>query len=35
MSLEVLDHAIEPFFKTRGNDGGTGLDLPIVYNFSR
>jgi len=35
MPKEILDHAIEPFFTTRADQGGTGLGLSIVYGFIR
>ena len=35
MSLDVLNHAIEPFYTTRETEGGTGLGLSIVYGFIR
>lgn len=35
MSPEVVDHAFEPYFTTRTNQGGTGLGLAIVYGFVR
>ncbi|AXI49054.1 hybrid sensor histidine kinase/response regulator [Sulfitobacter sp. SK012] len=35
MPLDILDHAIEPFFTTREAEGGTGLGLSIVYGFIR
>jgi signal transduction histidine kinase len=35
MSPEVADHAFEPYFTTRPNQGGTGLGLAIVYGFVR
>jgi signal transduction histidine kinase len=35
MTPEVADHAVEPYFTTRPNQGGTGLGLAIVYGFVR
>jgi PAS domain S-box-containing protein len=32
---DVLAHAIEPFFTTKGPDKGTGLGLSQVYGFAR
>lgn len=35
MSATVLARAIEPFYTTRADVGGTGLSLSIVYGFIR
>jgi len=35
MSPEVVDKAFEPYFTTRGGDGGAGLGLAMVYGFVR
>jgi CheY-like chemotaxis protein len=35
MSPDVLAHAVEPFFTTRGDGTGTGLGLAMVYGFIR
>ena len=33
MTPDVQRQAFDPFFTTRRNEGGTGLDLHIVYNL--
>lgn len=33
MEEDVLSHALEPFFTTRADGGGTGLGLSMVYGF--
>ena len=35
MSPEVLEHALEPFFTTKGVGQGSGLGLPMVYGFTK
>ena len=35
MSQEVLQHAIEPFFTTKGPGKGTGLGLSSVFGFAK
>ena len=35
MSPEVLEHAFEPFFTTRGVGAGSGLGLSQVYGFAK
>ncbi|EJT05951.1 ATP-binding protein [Rhizobium sp. CCGE 510] len=35
MSPEVVDKAFEPYFTTRGVQGGAGLGLAMVYGFVR
>ncbi len=35
MSAEAIDRAFEPYFTTRGSDGGAGLGLAVVYGFVR
>ncbi|TRL41269.1 two-component system sensor histidine kinase NtrB [Rhizobium straminoryzae] len=35
MSQEIADKAFEPYFTTRGNEGGAGLGLAMVYGFVR
>ena len=35
MSQDVLDHALEPFFTTKGAGKGSGLGLSMVYGFAR
>lgn len=35
MSAEVLEHAVEPFFTTKGDRDGSGLGLSMVYGFAQ
>ncbi len=35
MSAEAVDKAFEPYFTTRGSEGGAGLGLAMVYGFVR
>ncbi len=35
MSAEVLSHAVEPFYSTKGPGGGSGLGLSVVDGFVR
>ncbi|RWY64178.1 ATP-binding protein [Rhizobium sp. WSM1325] len=35
MSPEAVDKAFEPYFTTRGAEGGAGLGLAVVYGFVR
>lgn len=35
MSPEAVDKAFEPYFTTRGDEGGAGLGLAMVYGFIR
>ncbi len=34
-SPEALSHALDPFFTTKRNDEGSGLGLPMVYDFAQ
>ena len=34
MTQSVLDQAVQPFFTTKGPDGGSGLGLSMVYGFA-
>jgi light-regulated signal transduction histidine kinase (bacteriophytochrome)/ActR/RegA family two-component response regulator len=34
MSADVLRHAADPFFTTKGTGKGTGLGLPMVFGFA-
>ncbi|MGI9505445.1 MAG: ATP-binding protein, partial [Geminicoccaceae bacterium] len=34
MTPEILDQAAQPFFTTKGPDGGSGLGLSMVYGFA-
>nr|WP_232831421.1 HAMP domain-containing sensor histidine kinase [Pseudogemmobacter bohemicus] len=33
MEAAILERAFDPFFTTRGREGGTGLGLPICQNL--
>ncbi|MDP6563313.1 MAG: PAS domain S-box protein [Alphaproteobacteria bacterium] len=35
MSLEVLEHVLEPFYTTKAQGEGTGLGLSMVYGFAK
>ncbi|WP_341234258.1 ATP-binding protein [uncultured Sulfitobacter sp.] len=35
MSEETIQHAIEPFFTTKGVGKGTGLGLPMAFGFAK
>jgi signal transduction histidine kinase len=35
MTSEAVDKAFEPYFTTRGDQGGAGLGLAMVYGFVR
>jgi signal transduction histidine kinase len=35
MTAEAVDKAFEPYFTTRGDQGGAGLGLAVVYGFVR
>lgn len=35
MTPEAVDKAFEPYFTTRGDHGGAGLGLAMVYGFVR
>ncbi|SFS70141.1 His Kinase A (phospho-acceptor) domain-containing protein [Sulfitobacter marinus] len=35
MSQETIQHAIEPFFTTKGVGKGTGLGLPMAFGFAK
>ena len=35
MSLEVLEHAMEPFFTTKELGEGSGLGLAMIYGFAK
>jgi signal transduction histidine kinase len=35
MAPEAVDKAFEPYFTTRGEEGGAGLGLAMVYGFIR
>lgn len=34
-SAAGLERALEPFYSTKGNDSGSGLGLPMVYDFAQ
>jgi signal transduction histidine kinase/CheY-like chemotaxis protein len=35
MSVDTIQHAIEPFFTTKGVGKGTGLGLPMAFGFAK